>query len=163
MAKAKARTQTKARATTRRAPARSASAYRRITEPGEVRRTEIVLEVEDRPGSLAEVGEILGEAKVNIVTAAVFTYNKKGMIRLVVEDLEAALAALKRAGIKVATVTEALAVTLDDRPGELGRFARSLADAGINISALYIAGERAGEKELIVAINSPQRVLRGRA
>jgi len=44
-------------------------------------------------------------------------------------------------------------VSLDDRPGEPGRYARRLSDAGINIAAFYMAGERAGEKELIVAVD----------
>ena len=44
-------------------------------------------------------------------------------------------------------------MSVDDRPGELGRYARRLADAGINITALYMSGERAGDKELIVAVD----------
>lgn len=121
-------------------------------ESGEVGRTEIVVEVHDKPGALADIGEILGAADVNIVTAAVFTHRGKGLIHLVVDDASSALAALKRADISVDDVRDVMSVTLEDRPGELGRYARSLADAGVNISTLYIAGERAGEKELIVAI-----------
>ena len=49
---------------------------------------------------------------------------------------------------------EVLAVSLDDRPGELGRYARRLADAGINISALYMAAGQAGDLELIVAVEN---------
>lgn len=44
-------------------------------------------------------------------------------------------------------------VETDDRPGELGNYARRLADAGVSITALYTAGERAGDKELIVAVD----------
>lgn len=89
---------------------------------------------------------------MNIVTAAVFTHRGKGLIHLVVDDSDGALAALQRAEVSVDDVRDVMSVTLEDRPGELGRYARSLADAGVNISTLYIAGERAGEKELIVAI-----------
>lgn len=121
-------------------------------DPEELSRTEIVLHVSDKPGALASVGEILGEAEVNIVTAAVFTHRGKGLIHLVVDDSSAALDALRKAGVSVDKVRDVMTVTLEDRPGELGRYARSLAGAGVNISTLYIAGERAGEKELIVAI-----------
>src|SRR2546428_736834 len=68
------------------------------------------------------------------------------------KDLSA-LATLKVAGWTVRTTREVLVVSLDDRPGELGRYARRLSDAGINIAAFYMAGERAGEKELIVAVD----------
>lgn len=125
-------------------------------EPGELRRTELILRVQDRPGTLADIGELLGEADVNILTAAVFTVQGEGHIHLVVEDADAAIAALKRVGFQISEVRDVMAVTLEDRPGELGRYARKLSDGGINISSLYIAGERAGEKELIVAIEKVQ-------
>jgi hypothetical protein len=124
-------------------------------EPGEVHRTELVVEVEDKPGTLASVGELLGEAEVNIVAAAVFTQSGKGVIHLVVDDSDAALSTLARAGVDVSGVRDVFSVTLEDRPGELGRWARSLADAGVNISTLYVGGESAGEKELIVSVDEP--------
>lgn len=132
---------------------------REFKEPGEVRRTEIVIEVPDRPGVLASIGEVLGDAKVNIVAAAAFTSKGKGILHLVVDESQAALAALKKKKVPVAKVREVYAVSIEDRPGELGRFARRLADQGSNISALYLAGERFGDKELIVAIEEP---LKGR-
>lgn len=116
-------------------------------------RTEIVLVLEDRPGALADVGEIIGGAGANIVAAAAVALQGKGVVRFVVDDSEAALAALKRAGVPVEGVREVMAVTLEDRPGELGRYARNLADAGVNISALYLGGQRGGERELIVALD----------
>lgn len=139
---------------------------REFREPGEVRRTEIVIEVPDRPGILASVGEVLGDAKVNIVAAAAFTSKGKGILHLVVDESEEALAALKREKIPVAQVREVYAVSIEDRPGELGRFARRLAEQGSNISALYLAGESFGDKELIVAIEqapkAASRSLRGK-
>lgn len=116
--------------------------------------------MEDRPGVLASVGEILGEANVNIVAAAAFSTKGRGVVHLVVDDSAGALAAFKRAKVPVSTVREVMAVTVEDKPGELGRFARSLADRNINISALYIAGERWGEKEFIIAIEEPKGPLK---
>lgn len=124
--------------------------------PDEERRTEIIVEVLDRPGQLAKIGEVLGDAGVNIVAAAAVSCGGASRIHLVVDDESAALVALKRAEIKVARSREVLVVTLDDRPGELGRFARSLADRDLNISALYISGEHQGDKELIVAFDDPE-------
>ena len=123
-------------------------------EPGEVRRTEIVVEVEDRPGMLASIGEVLGGADVNIIAAAVFTQSGRGIIHLVVDDSSSALRALGDARVDVKDVQDVYSVTLEDRPGELGRYARSLSDHGVNISTLYVAGERGGEKELIVSVEN---------
>ena len=49
-------------------------------------------------------------------------------------------------------VREVLSVTLEDEPGALGRYCRRLADASINLEAVYLAGERNGAKELVLAV-----------
>ncbi|MGH2706374.1 MAG: ACT domain-containing protein [Actinomycetota bacterium] len=115
--------------------------------------TEIVVETEDRAGVIADLGELFGDIGVNIAAAAAFTREGRGFLHFVVDDADHALAALHRDGWKVLEAREVLAVSLDDRPGELGRFARRLAKAGVNIRALYTAGQRAGDKELIVAVD----------
>jgi hypothetical protein len=115
--------------------------------------TEVIVETDDRPGVIAEIGELLGQASVNIKAAAAVAHGGRGYLHFVVDRADRALAVLKVGGWKVRESREVLAVTIDDRPGELGRYARRLADAGVSITALYTAGERAGEKELIVAVN----------
>lgn len=120
--------------------------------------TEIVVEAEDRPGSMAALGELFGEARVNLTAAAAFTFGGRGFLHFVVEEADRAIAALRDGDWNVVRVQEVLSVSLDDRPGELGRFARQLADAGINITSLYISGARGGEKEIIVAVDDMDRV-----
>ena len=115
--------------------------------------TEIVVETEDRPGVIAEIGELFGQARVNIKAAAAFSQNGRGHLHFVVDNEDRALAALRVGGWKVTAKREVLSVSLGDEPGELGRYARRLAEAGVNITALYTAGERAGDKELIVAVD----------
>ena len=115
--------------------------------------TEIVVEAEDRPGTMAALGELLGSVEVNISAAAAFAHDGRAHFHLVVAEADRALAALKDDGWHVRECREVLTVTLDDRPGELGRLARHLASAGINISSLYIAGASGGEKELVIAVD----------
>jgi hypothetical protein len=115
--------------------------------------TEIVVETEDRPGVIASIGELFGDHEVNIAAAAVFSYGGHGYLHFVVDDADRAMECLMLAGWKVHQVREVLCVSLDDRPGALGDFARRMANAGVNITALYTAGERAGDKELIVAVD----------
>ena len=115
--------------------------------------TEIIVETEDRPGIIAEIGELFGQARVNIKAAAAFSENGRGHLHFVVDNADRALAALKVGGWNVTEKQEVLAVSVDDEPGALGRYARRLAAAGVNITALYAAGDRAGDKELIVAVD----------
>jgi hypothetical protein len=121
---------------------------------------EIVIETEDRPGVIADLGELLGDANVSITAAAAVVADGKGILHFVVDDADSALGALRRGGWKVRRSREVLAVSLDDRPGELGRYARRLAEAGINISALYTAGSRGGDREIIVAVDDLNEVRR---
>lgn len=115
---------------------------------------EIMVTVEDdRPGILAEIGEILGREGVNIETLAASNYAGQGIVHIVVDDGEDAGETLKANGFKVDTTRPVLSVTLDDRPGEFGRYCRRLTNAGIDISAVYMARRTDGEAELIFAVD----------
>ena len=116
--------------------------------------TEIVIETQDRPGVIAAIGELFGERRINIRAAAAFAHEGRGYLHFVVDAADEAIAALKPAGWNVVQRREVLAVSLDDHPGELGRYARRLANAGVNISALYMAAGQAGDLEVIVAVEN---------
>src|SRR3712207_37529 len=100
---------------------------------------EIVVSVEeDRLGVLAEVGDILGKARVNIETLSASDYNGQGVLHLVVDGGEDAAEALKSSGYTVVAARPVLTATLDDRPGELGRYCRRLSESGGMIAAAYV-------------------------
>ena len=112
-----------------------------------------MVRTEDRPGVLAEIGELLGASEVNIEPLSASTHDAEGVIHLVVDDAEDAGELLAAHGFKVESSTPVLTVTLDDRPGELGRYCRKLASAGVTISAVYMARREAGETQLIFAVD----------
>jgi hypothetical protein len=117
--------------------------------------TEVVVRLEDRPGALAELGELLGRAGVDIRALAVVALpgGGFGLAHLVVEPTDVAVKTLREAGLPPERVREVMSVTLSDEPGELGRYCRRLADAGINLEAVYVSGERDGAKELVLAVS----------
>jgi hypothetical protein len=114
---------------------------------------ELIVRVEDRRGVLAEIGELLGRGGVNIETLCASTYNGTGVIHLVADDGDEAGEILTANGFKVDGARPVLTVTLDDRPGELGRYCRRLTDAGVTISAAYVAKRDRGETQLIFAVD----------
>ena len=114
---------------------------------------EIIVTVDDNPGTLAEIGELLGRSGVNIETLSASSHNGSAFVHLVVDDGEEAGEMLASNGFKVEGTRAVLTTTLDDRPGELGRYCRKLADAGVTISAAYIARRSGGETELIFAVD----------
>ncbi len=115
---------------------------------------ELTVTVPDDPGTLARVGELLGAHGVNIETLTASQHDGLGLIHLVVDDGGEAAQVLAANGFRVDASRPVLAVTLDDRPGELGRYCRRLADSGVSISAVYVARRGGGETELIFAVDN---------
>jgi hypothetical protein len=103
--------------------------------------TDLTVFLEDRSGTLAELGEALGRAGVNIEGGCGFPCEGEGEFHLLVQDAVAAKRVLHDAGIEVHAEREVLEVVVEDRPGELGKIARRLGDAGVNIDLLYLNGK----------------------
>lgn len=99
---------------------------------------DITTEIENRPGTLAEIGEALGRAGVNIEGICGFPCEGVGVIHVLVDDPDPAVSALESAGVKVRGSREVLVATIEDRPGAFGELARRFADAGINIDLVYL-------------------------
>jgi len=95
--------------------------------------------LEDRPGSLAKVGEALGKAGMNIEGICGMTVEGKGVIHVLVQDAVKARRALEANQIQVSGELEVLVIEVEDRPAVLGNIARRLANAGVNIQLAYLA------------------------
>ncbi len=115
---------------------------------------EITVVVDDEPGVLAKIGELLGAAGVNIESLAATTYDGHGVVHVVVDDGDDAGEMLVSNGFKVEGAREVMTATLDDRPGELGRYCRRLSDAGVTISSAYVMKRSGGETEMIFAVDN---------
>jgi hypothetical protein len=95
---------------------------------------DLAIALENRPGALAEMGEALGAAGVSIEGGGVWN----GVAHFLFHDAVAARAALEAAGIRVLAENEVMVLRLrQDEPGQLGKAARRLADAGVNIEVQY--------------------------
>ncbi len=93
----------------------------------------------DRPGTLARVGEALGNAGVNIDGICGMTTEGRGIVHVLVQDVDKARQALEANLIPVSGGLEVLVLEVEDRPNTLGNIARQLANAGVNIHLAYLA------------------------
>ncbi|HVO72718.1 MAG TPA: hypothetical protein VMT35_01735 [Ignavibacteriaceae bacterium] len=99
---------------------------------------DLAIQLENRPGTLAEMGEILGSAGISIEGGGAFVIDGKGVAHFLFEEGHAARKVLLEKGIKVAEIKEVLVQRLkQDLPGQLGKIARMMADAGVNIEVIY--------------------------
>ncbi|HSG38664.1 MAG TPA: amino acid-binding ACT domain-containing protein [Thermoanaerobaculia bacterium] len=99
---------------------------------------DLAIQLENRPGALAEMGDALGRAGVSVEGGGAFVVNGVGIAHFLVQDGDAARGALEAAGIRVLEVRDVLVQRLkQEEPGQLGKITRRMADAGVNIEVLY--------------------------
>jgi hypothetical protein len=102
--------------------------------------SDLTIYIEDEPGALAHLGEVLGAGSVNI--EGFCSVNRGGgdaEVHLLVEDATEAFDALSAGGIEIVSEQEVVVVPVDDRPGVLGEVSRKLGAAGVNITLAYLA------------------------
>lgn len=92
--------------------------------------------LENKSGRLAEVCQTLGAHGVNIRALCIADTSDFGILRLIVNDPDAAVACLREAGFSVGE-TNVLPVVIPDVPGGLGRVLRTLQDMQINVEYMY--------------------------
>jgi hypothetical protein len=103
-----------------------------------------IVTLDNRPGSLADIAGALAEKGINIAGVAGATEGGTGTIALVTNDEASTISALEGAGARFRQVALASAA-LEDKPGTLADAARRLADAGVNIEAIFPTGMDAGK------------------
>ena len=103
---------------------------------------DLLVTMEDKPGELATMGEALGKAGINIEGICAMGYEGRGIAHVLVEDAAAARSALESAGAKVEGESDVIIVDITgdmDTPGSMGRQARKMSDAGVNLKFVYLA------------------------
>lgn len=103
----------------------------------------------NRPGELARVAKVLGDAKVNILSCLTTTSGSEGATHLVVDKVNKAKTALEGAGLSYIEA-DMLQVELPNTPGALGKFAGKLAEKGINITLGYQTAVKGSRKACLV-------------
>lgn len=128
--------------------------------------TQFVISEESKPGALAHVATVLGDAGVNIKAFSAPEVTGHGKLRIIVSDVDRAREALRGEKIKF-TEEEALALSLANTPGALGQVAKLLKEAKVNITCGYCTPSREGKRAIVVlTVSDTQKaltILRGEA
>lgn len=98
--------------------------------------TQISISLDNVPGALSKVSEVLGREGVNIRAISVADTSDISTVRFVVDDPVRAKNILRANGYSPKE-TEVLAVETPDHPGGLTAVLRPLKAAGINVHYLY--------------------------
>jgi hypothetical protein len=99
---------------------------------------DVAIELGNHPGALAEMGEALGVARVSIEGGGAWVVDGRGIAHFLFQDGKAAQRALEAAGICLLAVRDVLIQCLrQSEPGQVGKLARRMAEAGVNIEVMY--------------------------
>jgi len=105
--------------------------------------------LENKPGGLEDVTRILTEAGINIRALSLADTSDFGILRLIVNDTDAAEKALQNQGLRIRR-TPVVAVEVPDRPGGFHSIMKALSTKGINVEYTYAFVERSGENAIII-------------
>jgi len=121
---------------------------------------QIAIFLDNRPGTLARVCDVLAQSGINIHAICTSDTTDHSVVRLVVSDYRKALDVFEDHDTLVVE-DDVLMVEGSNKPGSLAKIARKLAAAKINIEYCYCAtspGERRGM--LILRVANPKKALK---
>jgi len=105
--------------------------------------------LENKSGRLAEVMRVLGGAGINIRALSIADTSDFGILRIIVNDKDKALAVLKDKDFTVSK-TEVVAVEVADTPGGLSKILDLLDRQGVNVEYMYAFIERSSDNAVII-------------
>jgi hypothetical protein len=100
---------------------------------------DLVIEIENSPGALAEVAAAISDAGVNIAAATCFGEGERAELHVLVPHAGAARHLLAISHVGVSREREVVVVDVEDRPGVLADLTRKIARAGVNLDLVYVA------------------------
>jgi hypothetical protein len=100
---------------------------------------DLVIDIENTPGALAEVAAAISDAGVNIAAATCIGPGDRAELHILVPHAEAARHALTISHVGVSREREVEVVEVEDRPGVLADLTRKIAKGGVNLDLVYIA------------------------
>ena len=101
---------------------------------------DLVIDIENTPGALAEVASAISDAGVNIAAATCVGPGERAELHILVKHAEAAKHSLAIShGVSVTREREVVVVDVEDRPGVLADLTRKIAKAGVNLELVYVA------------------------
>ena len=92
--------------------------------------------IENKSGRLVQITEILGKNQIDIRAVSIADTTSFGILRLIVDDPDRAKMVLREAGFTV-SITEVIAIAIEDKPGGLSKALRVLSDAQISVEYMY--------------------------
>ena len=100
---------------------------------------DLVIDIENSPGALAQVAAAISDAGVNIAAATCIGTGDRAELHILVPHAGAARHSLAISHVAVTREREVVVVDVEDRPGVLADLTRQIAKAGVDLDLVYVA------------------------
>jgi hypothetical protein len=100
---------------------------------------DLVIDIDNTPGALAQVADAISDAGVNIAAATCVGPGERAELHILVPHAEAARHSLGISHLAVTREREVVVVEVEDRPGVLASLTHKIAQAGVDLDLVYIA------------------------
>ncbi len=100
---------------------------------------DLVIDIANTPGALADVAAAISDAGVNIAAATCIGPGERAELHILVPHAEAAKHSLAISHLAVTREREVVVVDVEDRPGVLADLTRRIAKAGVDLDLVYVA------------------------
>jgi hypothetical protein len=100
---------------------------------------DLVIEIPNEPGALAQVARAISDAGVNIAAATCVGAAETAELYILVPHAGPVRHALAIAQMGVTRERDVVVIEVDDRPGVLADLTRDVAEAGIDLDLVYVA------------------------
>ena len=100
---------------------------------------DLVIDIENTPGALAQVAAAISDAGVNIAAATCIGSGERAELHILVPHAEAVKHLLAISHVAVTREREVVVVDVEDRPGVLADLTRKVARVGVNLDLVYVA------------------------
>src|ERR1700712_1200450 len=100
---------------------------------------DLIIDIENTPGALAQAAAAISDAGVNIAAATCIGTGDRAELHVLVPHAEAARHSLAISHLAITREREVVVVDVEDRPGVLADLTRRIAKAGIDLDLVYVA------------------------
>jgi hypothetical protein len=101
-------------------------------------------------GSLAQVAETMGSVGVNIEAISAYGIDGKAVFRIITNDVTTAVKVLSKIPGVQLKEADTIIYKMNNRPGELGKITRKLANKGVSLESLYIVSRKQDFTEVAI-------------
>jgi len=105
--------------------------------------------LENRSGRINEVTSLLGAENINIRALSLADSSDFGVMRLIVDDLDKAIACLENNKISIG-LTSVIAVEVPDAPGGLAEVMRKIDNSGLDVKYMYSIPEKKHNNAIMI-------------